>query len=114
VVQAAIASFHLDEPTDWRQIAILYGELTRLTDSPVVELNRAVAIAEVEGPEVGLRMVDALDLDGYRYLHTTRAELLGRLGRSDEAVTAYRRALELTHDDTERRLFERRLAALAG
>ena len=110
VVQAAIASLHADEPRDWRQIAVLYGELAQLTDSPVVELNRAVAVAEAEGPEAGLRIVDQLDLDDYRYLHSTRAELLRRLGRTDEARDAYRRALALVHDDAERRLFERRLA----
>ena len=109
VVQAAIASLHAEEPRDWRHIAVLYGELARLTGSPVVELNRAVAVAEAEGPEAGLRIVDRLALDDYRYLHSTRAELLRRLGRTDEARAAYRRALELVHDDAERRLFERRL-----
>jgi RNA polymerase sigma-70 factor, ECF subfamily len=114
VVQAAIASLHADEPHDWAQIAALYGELSRLTGSPVVELNRAVAVAEAEGPEAGLRIVDRLDLDDYRYLHSTRGELLRRLGRDDEAGTAYRRALALVHDDAERRLLERRLAELGG
>jgi RNA polymerase sigma-70 factor, ECF subfamily len=112
VVQAAIASLHADDPHDWPQIAALYGELHRLTGSPVVELNRAVAIAEAEGPEAGLRIVDRLELDDYRYLHSTRGELLRRLGRTDEAREAYRRALALVHDEAERRLFERRLAAL--
>ena len=113
VVQAAIASLHADEPRDWLQIAALYGELARLTESSVVELNRAVAVAEADGPEAGLRIVDGLALDDYRYLHSTRGELLRRLGRTDEARDAYRRALELVHDDAERRLFERRLAELA-
>jgi RNA polymerase sigma-70 factor (ECF subfamily) len=113
VVQAAIASLHADEPRDWPEIAALYGELSRLTDSPVVELNRAVAIAEADGPEAGLRIVDQIDLDGYRYLHSTRGELLHRLGRTEEALDAYRRALVLVHDDTERRLFERRMAELS-
>jgi RNA polymerase sigma-70 factor (ECF subfamily) len=113
VVQAAIASLHADERRDWPQIAVLYGELARLTDSPVVELNRAVAVAEAEGPEAGLRIVDQLALEGYRYLHSTRGELLHRLGRTEEALDAYRRALGLVHDDAERRLFERRLAELA-
>jgi RNA polymerase sigma-70 factor (ECF subfamily) len=114
VVQAAIASLHADEPHDWPQIAALYGELSRLTGSPVVELNRAVAVAEAEGPEAGLRMIDRLDLDDYRYLHSTRGELLSRLGRSDEARDAYRRALALVHDDAEQRLLERRLAELGS
>ncbi len=112
VVQAAIASLHADDPHDWPQIAALYGELHRLTGSPVVELNRAVAIAEAEGPEAGLDIVERLELDDYRYLHSTRAELLRRLGRTEEAREAYRRALALVHDEPERRLFERRLAAL--
>jgi RNA polymerase sigma-70 factor (ECF subfamily) len=112
VVQAAIASLHAEEPRDWPQIAALYGELARLTDSPVVELNRAVAVAEAEGPEAGLAIVDRLELDGYRYLHATRGELLRRLGRPDESRDAYRRALALAHDAAERRLLERRLAEL--
>ncbi len=112
VVQAAIAFAHIQDPRDWRHIAVLYGELARLTDSPVVELNRAVAVAEAEGPEAGLVIVDRLALDDYRYLHSTRAELLNRLGRMDEARDAYRRALALVNDDAEQRLFERRLAAL--
>jgi RNA polymerase sigma-70 factor (ECF subfamily) len=114
VVQAAIASLHTDEVRDWPQIAALYGELSRLTDSPVVELNRAVAVAEADGPEAGLRIVDGLALDDYRYLHATRGELLRRLGRTDEARAAYRRALALAHDEAERRLLERRLAELGG
>jgi RNA polymerase sigma-70 factor (ECF subfamily) len=114
VVQAAIASLHADEPRDWPQIAALYGELLRLTDSPVVELNRAVAVAEAHGPEAGLEIVDRLPLEDYRYLHATRGELLRRLGRSDEASEAYRRALTLVHDDAERRLLERRLAELGN
>jgi RNA polymerase sigma-70 factor (ECF subfamily) len=112
VVQAAIASRHADEPRDWRHIAVLYGELARLTGSPVVELNRAAALAETEGPEAALTIVDGLDLDDYRYLHSTRAELLHRLGRDADARAAYGRALELVHHDAERRLFTRRLAAL--
>ena len=112
VLQAAIASLHADEPRDWPQIAALYGELARLTDSPVVELSRAVAVAEAEGPEAGLEIVDGLDLDDYRYLHATRGELLSRLGRTADAREAYGRALALAHDDAERRLLERRLAEL--
>ncbi len=112
VIQAAIASLHADESRDWPQIAALYGELASLTDSPVVELSRAVAIAEVEGPEAALDIVDGLDLDEYRYLHSTRGELLRRLGRTDEARDAYRTALGLAHDDAEQRLLERRLTEL--
>jgi RNA polymerase sigma-70 factor (ECF subfamily) len=112
VVQAAIASLHADEPRDWPQIAALYGELARLTDSPVVELTRAVAVAEEQGPQAGLDIVDRLDLGDYRYLHSTRGELLRRLGRTDDAREAFRRALALVHDDAERRLLERRLADL--
>lgn len=114
VVQAAIASLHAEEPRDWPQIADLYGELFRLTGSPVVELNRAVAVAEHSGPEAGLEIVDRLALDDYRYLHATRGELLRRLGRTAEARDAYRRALALVHDGAERRLLERRLAELAA
>jgi len=112
VLQAAIASLHADQPRDWPQIAALYGELSRLTGSPVVELSRAVAVAESEGPEAGLGIVDRLDLDDYRYLHSTRGELLRRLGRTEEAREAYRRALALVHDDAERRLLQRRVAEL--
>jgi RNA polymerase sigma-70 factor (ECF subfamily) len=114
VVQAAIASLHADDPRDWTQIAALYGELARLTDSPVVELNRAVAVAEAEGAGAGLAIADRLPLEDYHYLHSARAELLRRLGRSDEARVAYRRALTLVHDDAERRLLEARLAELDG
>jgi RNA polymerase sigma-70 factor, ECF subfamily len=112
VVQAAIASLHADEPRDWAQIAALYGELARLTDSPVVELNRAVAVAEEQGPQAGLDIVDRLALEDYRYLHATRGELLRRLGRLAEARDAFRRALTLVDDDAERRLLERRLEEL--
>lgn len=112
VIQAAIASLHADDSVDWAEVAALYGELARRTESPVVELNRAVAIAELEGPEAALRLVDALDLDGYRYLHSTRADLLRRLERTDEAVAAYERALELTPGDAERRFLEGRIAEL--
>jgi RNA polymerase sigma-70 factor (ECF subfamily) len=112
VLQAAIASLHADEPRDWPQIAALYGELSRLTGSPVVELSRAVAVAEVQGPEAGLEIVDGLSLEDYHYLHATRGELLRRLGRTREAREAYRRALTLVHDDAERRLLQRRLAEL--
>ncbi len=114
VLQAAIASLHLDEPRDMPQIAALYGELARLTDSPVVELSRAVAVAEADGPEAGLEIVDGLDLDDYRYLHSTRGELLRRLGRTAEARDAFGRALALADDEAERRLLERRLDELGA
>jgi len=110
VVQAAIASLHADDTRDWAQIAALYGRLARLTGSPVVELSRAVAVAEAGDAEAGLAIADAVDLGDYHYLHATRGELLRRLGRTAEARNAYRRALALVHDDAERRLLERRLA----
>src|SRR5437763_7049489 len=112
VLQAALASLHADEPRDWPQIAALYGELARLTDSPVVELSRAVAVAEARGPQAGLDIIDRLALEDYHYLHSARGELLRRLGRTAEAGDAYRRALGLVHDEAERRLLERRLAEL--
>ena len=112
VLQAAIASLHADEPTDWREIAALYAELARVTASPVVELNRAVAIAEVDGPEAALRLVDTLQLDEYRYFHSTRGELLRRLERRGEAREAFERALALTPDGAERRFLERRIAGI--
>jgi RNA polymerase sigma-70 factor (ECF subfamily) len=112
VIQAAIASLHAEPASDWAEIAALYGELHRLTGSPVVELNRAVAVAEAGDPEAALAIVDGLRLDEYRYLHSSRAEILRRLGREEEAREAYGRALALAADADERRLFERRLAAL--
>ncbi len=112
VVQAAIASLHTEEPRDWAQIAALYGELARLTGSPVVELNRAIAVAEAQGPQAALDLIDDLPLDAYHYLHATRGELLARLGRTGDACRAYRRALALVHDEAERRLLERRLSEL--
>jgi RNA polymerase sigma-70 factor, ECF subfamily len=112
VVQAAIASLHADEERDWPQIAALYGELSRLTGSPVVELGRAIAVAEAGRPRQGLDIVDRLALEDYHYLHATRGELLSRLGRTAEARGAYTRALAIVHDDAERRLLERRLREL--
>ena len=112
VLQAAIAALHVDDPQDWPQIAALYGELARRTGSAVVELNRAAAIAEAGDPEGALALVDRLELERYHYLHATRAELLRRLDRPDDARAAYSRALELVHADAERRFLERRLAEL--
>jgi RNA polymerase sigma-70 factor (ECF subfamily) len=112
VLQAAIASLQADEEIDWPQVAALYGELARVTGSPVVELNRAVAVAQTGASEAALRIVDGLALDDYRYLHSTRAELLRRLGRLDDARVAYRRALNLTRAEPERRFLARRLAEL--
>jgi RNA polymerase sigma-70 factor (ECF subfamily) len=111
-LQAAIASLHADARSDWAQIEGLYGELHRLTGSPVVELNRAVALAEAEGPAAGLAAVEQLDLDGYQYLHATRADFLRRLGRPGDARVAYQRALELVRSEPERRFLQRRLAEL--
>jgi RNA polymerase sigma-70 factor, ECF subfamily len=113
VVQAAIASLHAEEPRDWPQIAALYGELVRLTGSPVVELNRAIAVAETAGAEAALLLVERLDLDDYQYLHSTRAELLRRLGRGEEARAAYERALAIARAEPERRFLQRRLAELS-
>ena len=112
VLQAAIAALHVDEPQDWPQLAALYGELARRTGSPVVELNQAAAIAEAGEVETALALVERLELDHYHYLHATRAELLRRLDRVEEARAAYGRALELVHSDAERRFLERRLAEL--
>jgi RNA polymerase sigma-70 factor (ECF subfamily) len=114
VLQAAIAVLHTDDPPDWREIEALYAELGRLTESPVVQLNRAAAIAAAGDAEAALRLVDGLDLADYLYLHSTRAELLRRLKREEEARAEYDRALELVRSDPERRFLERRLAELAG
>ena len=113
MIQAAIAALHTEEPRDWPQIAALYGELVRLTGSAVVELNRAIAVAEPEGAEAGLALVDRLDLDGYQYFHSTRADLLRRLGRADEARAEYERALELAHAEPERRFLQRRITEIS-
>jgi RNA polymerase sigma-70 factor (ECF subfamily) len=112
VLQAAIASLQFDDPIDWEQIGALYGQLSRLTGSPVVELNRAVAVAEAGSAQDALAIVDGLSLDGYRYLHSTRAELLRRLDRPEEAADAYRRALALSDADAEVRFLRERLASL--
>ncbi|MFS4092144.1 RNA polymerase sigma factor [Streptomyces sp. AF1A] len=110
-IQAAIQAVHSDAPTaaatDWRQILQLYDQLTALAPSPVVALNRAVAVAEVSGPAEALDLVDALDLDRYHVLHAVRADLLRRLGRTGEAAAEYGRAAELAPSDAERAHLER-------
>jgi len=119
-LQAAIAALHAQAPsyeaTDWPQILALYGELLRVWPSPVVALNRAVALGEVEGPEAALATVEALEADGrlagYRYLHATKADLLQRLGRPAEAAVAYRAALELAGNAAEQEFLGERLRAL--
>jgi RNA polymerase sigma-70 factor (ECF subfamily) len=113
VLQAAIASLQTEPQVDWPQVAALYAKLAERTRSPVVELNRAVAIAQSGSPDVALALVDRLELPKYPYFHSTRAELLRRLGRADEARTAYQRALEYTRAEPERRFLERRLRELA-
>ena len=113
VIQAAIADLHLQQPRDWHQIAALYGTLAKRTGSPVVELNRAVAIAELDGPDAGLALLDTLTLDTYRYYHSTRAELLRRAGRTGDARAAYARALDLAETDHEHQFLARRLEELA-
>jgi RNA polymerase sigma-70 factor (ECF subfamily) len=121
-VQAAIAACHVRArdaaDTDWAEIAALYGELLRMVPSPVVALNRAVAVAMADGPDAGLVLVDALEasdaLRGYYLLSATRADLLRRLGRHVDAAAAYRAALELTSTDAERRYLNRRLAEMGG
>jgi RNA polymerase sigma-70 factor, ECF subfamily len=112
VLQAAIASLQAEEDIDWNEVIVLYERLERLTGSPVVALNRAVAVAEAGAPEQALELVDSLDLGEYRYLHSTRAELLRRLGRDDEAREAFEHALRLAATDPERRFLARRLAQL--
>ena len=121
-LQAAIAAVHAQAPTadatDWREIAALYGVLTRVYPTPVVELNRAVAVAMAGGLEAGLDLVDGLErrgeLAGYHLLPTARAELLRRLGRHSEAAQSYRRALDLVKNDAERRHLEKRLREIAS
>jgi RNA polymerase sigma-70 factor (ECF subfamily) len=119
-IQAAISAVHAEAPTaaatDWNEIVGLYDVLRRIDPSPVIELNRAVAVAMRDGPEAGLRLIDAIldrgDLRDYRLAHAARAELCRRLGRNDDARAAYRRALELTRQEPEKRFLEKRLTAL--
>ena len=113
LIQAAIADLHLSETRDWEEIALLYERLEHISGSPVVTMNRAIAVAELEGAEAGLALLDRLELADYRYYHSTRADLLRRLGRADEARAAYARALELTQPGPEHRFLERRLADLS-
>jgi RNA polymerase sigma-70 factor (ECF subfamily) len=116
-LQAAIAAVHAEAPsasaTDWRQIAALYDVLAQAERSPVVELNRAVAVAMRDGPRAGLELVDSIlgrgDLAGYHLAHAARADLCRRLGRTDDARESYRRALALARQEPERRFLERRL-----
>ena len=113
VIQAAIAELHLRVPRNWEEIALLYERLEHITGSAVVTMNRAIAVAELEGPEAGLALLDRLELDDYRYYHSTRADLLRRLGRTEEARAAYSRALEQTQPGPEQRFLESRLADLS-
>ena len=114
VLQAAIASLQTANPIDWSQVAALYGQLAHTTGSPVVELNRAVALAQAGHTEDALVLVDRLrdELGDYQYLHSTRAELLRRLGRAEEARAAFERALALARSEPERRFLERRISEL--
>jgi RNA polymerase sigma-70 factor, ECF subfamily len=109
---------HSDAPTaadtDWRQIVMLYDQLLASTPSPVVALNRAVAVAEVDGPELALALTDRIDLENFYLFHAIRADLLRRLGRDAEAMAAYRAAIALTDNTAERDFLERRRRELAG
>ena len=112
LLQAAIADLHLQQPRDWPQIAALYQTLSQLTRSPVVELNRAIAVAEVDGPAAGLALLEPLPLKHYRYYHSTRAALLRRLGNTSEAFDAYSRALKLAETEPERQFLRDQLTSL--
>ena len=116
-VQARIAAEHAraqrPDQTDWRRIGLLYGQLRRIQPSPVIELNRAIAVAMDRGPAAGLELIDAIDgLDRYAPYHVSRADLLGRLGRAEDAVEAYRRGLELSTNPVQRTFLERRIEEL--
>ena len=112
VLQARLAALQCERPIDWPAIVAVHEVLALLTRSPVVELSRAVAVAQADSPEAALELVEGLALEDYRYLHSTRAELLRRMGRIREAREAYRRALELTPEEPEQRFLKRRLAEL--
>ena len=119
-LQAAIATVHAEAEsaaaTDWRQIAMLYDRLTRMELSPVVELNRAVAIAMCDGPESGLNLIDSLlargELANYHLAHSARADLCHRLGRTAEARSSYEKALALAQQEPERRFLQERIHGL--
>jgi RNA polymerase sigma-70 factor (ECF subfamily) len=121
-LQAAIAAVHCQaartEDTDWRQIVNLYGILERVQPSPVVSLNRAVAVCMAEGPQAALTIIDRLGADGhleqYHLFHAARADMLRRLGKQGEAAKSYERALELVTNETERRFLQKRLATISG
>jgi RNA polymerase sigma-70 factor, ECF subfamily len=113
-LQAAIAALHTEPQTDWAQIAALYAQLAQQIRSPVIELNRAVAVAMADGPEHGLELMRDLPLDEYHLYHAARADLLRRLERIDEAAEAYRRALALAQTEPERRFLSRRLSEISS
>jgi RNA polymerase sigma-70 factor (ECF subfamily) len=113
-LQAAIAALHLEDDTDWPQIAALYAELERRTPSPVVTLNRAVAVEMAEGPARGLELLDLVDLPSYHLLHAARADLLRRLGRREEAAESYRAALALEMNEADRAFLQQRLGEVVG
>ncbi|WP_406129399.1 RNA polymerase sigma factor [Streptomyces canus] len=113
-IQAAIQAVHSEAPTDWGQVHRLYDQLMAVAPGPVVALNRAVAVAETDGPAQALALVDALDLDGYHVLHAVRADLLRRLGRHVEAADAYAKAAELTENPAERTYLEQRRRSLSA
>jgi len=113
-IQAQIAAEHAADGTNWERISALYAELAALTGSPVIELNRAVAVSMVEGPERGLELIDRIELPGYHLLHSARADMLRRLGRREEATVAYRRGLELAPSEPEREFLRRRLSEVGA
>jgi RNA polymerase sigma-70 factor (ECF subfamily) len=117
-ILAAINAVHTDardvRDTDWSQVVALYDQLVRLDPSPIVRLNRAIAVAELDGPEVALATVDDLPLEGYHPFHATRADLLRRLGRSEESRAAYDRAVGLAGNTAEAAYLIRRRDQLAG